>query len=113
MKKYLKKATIGITGAALAVSLYASPVQAGNPMTKLGNGIEALIKTPFEFPVTIIKVAKERSIFDLVTFGVIEGVLNTKFRAMDAVYETATFHLPNPGTGYEPIYDRPIGEPLL
>ncbi|MFA4888083.1 MAG: exosortase system-associated protein, TIGR04073 family [Candidatus Omnitrophota bacterium] len=73
------------------------------PLNKLQRGLGNLGTCYFEIPASMFNVAAEEGDFLGFFLGSVQGLFTTLFRALDGVFDTATF--------FVPPYNKPIMQP--
>lgn len=78
----------------------------GGPFEKLQRGMLNLADAVVEIPGTMIRKSKNEGLAAGMTFGMVEGAMNTVKRALAGVWEVVTFPVPIP-ENYAPILPEP------
>jgi putative exosortase-associated protein (TIGR04073 family) len=78
----------------------------GGAFEKLQRGMLNLADAVVEIPGTMIRKSKREGLPAGMTFGIVEGAMNTVKRALAGVWEVVTFPIPIP-ENYAPILPDP------
>ena len=106
----MKKEMMKMAALLIAVSfLFSAPAHAGNPASKLGQGVSNIVLSPIELVNGIKIVGASADPVTGVVGGLLAGTVLLGRRILVGAYEVVTFPIPFP-SDYEPVLDPPTPE---
>ncbi|MBI4597135.1 MAG: exosortase system-associated protein, TIGR04073 family [Candidatus Omnitrophica bacterium] len=95
----------GVMGGLIALALSVQSAEANGPTRKLGRGVANLFTAAFELPPRVAQTYDARGAVAALSWGILDGCRAFAVRTAAGAVEMATFLLPWPGAGYEPMVE--------